>query len=270
MHGPPIFILGMSWRVGTHYLRRLSCLHPYCAQPKGIGEDLFLVHADQLRTFVEKLTERPNWKSAPEAGPELLELLGSALVAFLERRTGGRRVVTSTASVRNIHFFFDFFPNARLLIIVRDGRAAVESMVSGFGTTYEEATSRWVNGARTLLAFMGQAHRHADKYDIVRYEDLYLNCEATMRRLLGFLDLPAERYDFAAARDLPVIGSSVFRGEGAPKVHWRPVPRTPDFRPLERWHQWDAPRLDAFRRAAGRQMTALGYPMEKTSAPGGR
>lgn len=267
MSAPPIFILGITPHAGTNLLTRLLRLHPDCAAPGPITEDLFLLKARHLHGFVEKLWAGPGtWKAEPEGRARLWELLGSALVAFLLEYNGGKRLVTKSPVLNNVDLFFDLFPDAFLLILVRDGRAAVEGMVRGMDMAYERATQLWTAGARHLLDFARQGYKNADRYEIVRYEDLHLHCEATMRRLLNFLGLAVEAYDFAAARDLPVTGSSGFRGAGAEKKHWRPVPKTPEFRPLDQWRTWDAERLGAFRDAAGDLMTALGYPLEEAAA----
>lgn len=240
MSAPPIFVLGIAPHSGTNLLTRLLCLHPDCAAPGPIAEDLFLLKAHHLRSFIDRLWAGPStWKVEPEARARLWELLGSALVAFLLEYSGGKRLVTKSPGLDNVDLFFDLFRGAFLLVLVRDGRAAVEGMVRGMNMTHERATQLWTAGARLLLDFTGQAREHADRYEIVRYEDLHLHCEATMRRLLDFLALPAELYDFAAA---------------------------PEFRPLDRWRDWDAERLGAFQSSAGDLMTALGYPLDEAAA----
>ncbi len=268
MSGPPIFILGMTPRSGTHYLCHLLRLHPDCAVPLKGYEDHLLRHAHHLRAFADAVrdTWRPSWNIDEGMRQALLPALGDGLLGILNGQVAPKRLLTMTASVQNLAMFFDLFPGAQLLILMRDGRCAVESMVQGFGYSYDHATALWARAAASVSDFMARGYMYADRYDIVRYEDLFQNTEANVRRLLSVLRLPVELYDFDKARTLPVYGSSFHRGEGDGKLHWRPVPKTPEFRPLERWHHWDAQRMAAFNETAGPGMEALGYRLFRDGA----
>ena len=53
---------------------------------------------------------------------------------------------------------FDLFPDDYLIVLVRDGRAVVESKQRSFGETFESAAREWAAGAETILRF---AREHA-------------------------------------------------------------------------------------------------------------
>src|SRR6185312_10261965 len=91
-----------------------------------------------------------------EADKLLTEELGKGLLNFL-RRAGGntnevqerdhgneaKYLITKTPNIKNIKNFFKLFPNEKLLILVRDGRDAVESNYLPFRYSREKAIREW-------------------------------------------------------------------------------------------------------------------------------
>jgi hypothetical protein len=97
---------------------------------------------------------------------------------------------------------------------------------------------------------------------IIRYEDLYLGLDSELPKILNFLNLDGEVYDFDAARELPVRGSSTHRG-GKDHVHWeQPVKKTSDFNPIGRWKNWDRRMHERFNWIAGQYLTEFGYEVK--------
>jgi hypothetical protein len=162
--------------------------------------------------------------------------------------------------VRSLEYFHRIFPCARLLIIVRDGRAVTESAVKTYNTSHEQAAREWANAARIIMNFQ-QKSSAEHKYLIVRYEDLYLQTEKELRRVFDFLDLDATNYDFAAAQNLPVRGSSSLKAPGK-AVHWRPVEKSASFDPMSRWKNWSRAKHERFNWIAGTAMAHFGYATE--------
>src|SRR5260370_30273030 len=62
------------------------------------------------------------------------------------------RLIMRTPSVQHLSRVFRLFPDARVLVLVRDPRSVVESGRAGFGWTPETAMQLWAEGARTILA----------------------------------------------------------------------------------------------------------------------
>jgi Sulfotransferase family len=258
----PIFILGVMPRSGTNYLWDLICSHPDCAPAREpIHEDLFLQHAHLLQAYVGAVQRAwdPAWGAfADDLTAELSASMGDGLISFLwvER---SRRLVTKSPSVRNLALFFGLFPRARLLILIRDGRSAVQSAMATFSWDFDTAAHRWAEGAEEIRQF-DRVHRDSGlSYRIVRYEDLVDDVEPVMAELLDFLDLDRDRFDFAAAGGLPVRGSSAFFGPGRAAVNWEPVEKDAAFTPKERWREWDLSLLRRFEWIAGEQLRHFGY-----------
>jgi protein-tyrosine sulfotransferase len=261
-HADPIFILGVMPRSGTNYLWDLICSHPDCAPAREpIHEDLFLQHAHLLKAYTGAVQRAwdPAWGVfADDLPAKLSASLGDGLISFLwvERN---RRLVTKSPSVRNLALFFCLFPQARLLILIRDGRSAVQSAMTTFNWDFDTAAHLWAEGAEEIRQF-DQAHRNSGlSYRIVRYEDLVDDVEPVMAELLDFLDLDRDRFDFAAAAGLPIRGSSAFFGPGRAAVNWEPVEKDAAFAPKERWREWDPILLRRFEWIAGDQLRRFGY-----------
>ena len=263
-----IFIQGILARSGTNYLHELLLLHPDCCTTGPVQENFFLLSADHLGRYADAVAERwkPEWQLDASIKASLLEGLGDGLIAFLDRQRqldprnrGARyRMVARTPHVGNLPWTFRLFPRARLIVLVRDGRDLVESFVRSFAADYPTVMQQWADAAKIIVDFERAHHGSGARYLIVRYEDLVTSTEAELRRVLGFLGLDAERYDFAAASAAPVIGSSTFRG-GAPALHWAPVAKTADFNPLARALDWPADRNAQFNSLAGDYLAHFGY-----------
>lgn len=273
MNSPgPIFILGIMQRSGTNWARDLLLCHPDCYAAR-IQEDFLLANSHLLLRFGTSLyrTWPEKWQAEQRVGPQdrLHRMLGDALLAFIGQEpaegTGagaaspgsGRRLVTKTPSVTNLEHCLRFFPEARVIILVRDGRAVVESIVQGFAWDYETAIRRWDSAAREILSFRAKGGLALERTTVVRYEDLFTAPEAELRRVLPFLGLDPAAYDFPRALGLPVRGSSVF-GRDREQAERRPE-RTEEFSPLERAAHWDSWKHERFNRVAGESLEALGY-----------
>ena len=238
----PIFILGILPRCGTNFLSDLLCLHPDCGPPAPIWEDFLVGHIDLLDRYIATVGGRwdPDWGVEEAARGRLASNLGLGLLSFLSERSEAKRVVAKTPRVDNLERFFAFFPDARLLILVRDGRAILESGIKTFGWYRDSALHRLAEAARTILDF-DAANRGSpwrDKYRIVRYEELWINLEHELREILTFLDLDTNCYDFEAARNLPIRGSSTVREADDAAMHWAPLEKTSEFDPMSRFRHW--------------------------------
>src|SRR5438045_526168 len=210
----PIFILGMRPRTGTHFLANLLCQHPDRVT-SAIAEDSLLNYAHLLSRYVTKTNEQ--WTAVAgrkhEAYENLLyECIGSGLTSFLRRvrktsdderkkkfgdavsdRTTVKHLVTKSPVAENLEVFFRLFPRARMLILVRDGRAVVESATRSFGGGAEQQIMAWRRAAEKILDF--ESHYQADgkhRHMIVRFEELHTRTEAAMSKILLLLGLNRE------------------------------------------------------------------------------
>ncbi|MEB3212602.1 MAG: sulfotransferase [Leptolyngbyaceae bacterium] len=280
----PIFILGVMPRSGTNFLYNLLCLHTHC---EGVGirdmpEDSLLYNADLLARYVSNVSSFWNrhglrGKDDPERqqynlelGETLFKSLGKGLLSYLDhlnQNSGKKPLVTKTPFVRNLRYFYQLFPNARLIILVRDGRAVAESNYISFGMSYEVGIHRWTAAAQEIIEFDKQ-YRHSDyQYLIVKYEDIVRDLETQMKRILAFLELDPKAYDFETALNLPVFGSSeefakarAANVDDPGEVGWKIIERRKKkFDPTSRWKHWSPMLNRRFQWIASSDMESLGY-----------
>ena len=256
-----VFIIGIEHRSGTNFLSDLLALHADCCRPATIGEDFLLHHAEYLRRYALGLHEswNPEWRSSVSQD-EIGAALGRGLLDVLKHQADrpAARLVTKTPRADRLSLFPWLFPDHPLLVIIRDGRSLVESAVRSFGWSYGKAIDRWARGARRILEFDRDEQAGDCRYLVVRYEDLVTDLDGELSRILAFLRLSTSRYDFAAAHALPVRGSSALKSQGQ-SLHWTPVAKSKDFRPLERASGWTAGQHRLFDRKAGYLQELLGY-----------
>lgn len=266
----PIFVLGILPRSGTNFLYNLLMLHPDCAPPDPVWEDFLVTHLDLLADYSDTVASEWDalWGVNEETRKHLDRSLGAGISLFLQERCNRPRVVSKTPRVESLTNFFRFFPDSKLLILVRDGRSMVESAIKTFGWRREPFLHALAQAARMINSFNNQASAHQDRFRIIRYEDLWQDTESALCDILKFLELDMGVYDLQAALNLPVRGSSELKtGSGEP-IHWDPVERTADFDPMSRFKEWSDARHFRYNKLVGREMQELGYALKKTGNPG--
>ena len=257
----PVFILGTMPRSGTNFLHRLICLHPDCGavNTTPVREDYLLHHTNHLRQYVQRLRwQWGHWGADDQFMEPLARSLGEGLSGFLHTLTEAKRVVTKTPSVRYLSCFHDFFPDARLLIIVRDGRSVVASGMAGFGWRFERATRQWASAAQQVLNLQSTSPSANHRFMVVRYESLCAQTTDELKRIFTFLDLEEAGYDFDAAQRLPVFGSS-FLKSNEQNVVWEAREKEANAPVKDRWDGWSKRMHMRFNHLAGQELEAFGY-----------
>jgi hypothetical protein len=261
-----ILVFGISRRSGTNFIAGLLECHADCAAPGApIREDHLLRDADLLVEYARRATGRwpARWGDRDPARRDLELHLGSALVDFLADRVPDCRVVSRTPSCDNLALLPRLIPNAAVIVLLRDGRSASESLFAGFGWSFRKAVREWRRGARAIMAAR-PAIDEDPRFHVIRYEDLIGDLDRELVELLTSLGLDAKRFDWTAARNFPVIGSSFVRTDVG-GLTWQPVDRPADFNPTARHERWRASRHARFDWLAGREQRALGYESATSS-----
>jgi len=282
-----VMILGITQRSGTHFLHELLLRHEQCVGlTAALDEDYLLAMADPLVTYERRLLRKwpPEYKVHEH--PELLmRSLGDGLITFLLRLSeatrekaaaplaependGERVLVTKSPSVWHLDQTFRLFPEARLILLVREPQAVVESGMSGFGWTFERAVTGWARGAKIIRDVKNSESWRPDQVLLVRYEDLVSDAPTELKRIFHFLDLSITDYDFTAPDNLPVVGSSFFPVSGRGKEMWSPVVRNENFKPLERRMVWTQRMLTRLSWTCGPYVDQFGYRVDDASVRG--
>jgi hypothetical protein len=257
-----LFLLGITQRSGTVYFSELLGRHPDIKMRPPLWEDFLLERIGPVADFAAGITGlwRDMWHMDEAEVDRFTRSLGGGIESFWTDRATTRYVLLKTPTVANVRLAPRFFPRSPVILLVRDGRAVVESARLSFGETDEKVTRRWAEGGRQILDFMATAAKSGPPRLLVRYEDLVTDTEGQLRRVFGALGLDPEGYDYAGTAQLPVRGSSVARG-AVDTVHWEPVTRPDGFNPPDHHKKnWTPQRLAAFDAVAGEMLSALDYP----------
>ncbi len=260
----PIILLSVCPRSGSNYLEKLLLLHPQCRKSK-VPEDFFLANSETLLNFCRSVAESwDDWWLRRLGGASRLAMhIGAALLRFAdpgleqEGRVGDFRLVLRSPTTEGIAAAATLFPNARVVVLVRDGPATIESGRRSFNWPYEEAMLGWRQSVRRVLSFLASAD--GPRCQLIRFEDLTADPARELARVFAFLALDATPYPFDRVDEIPVFGSSTFGRTDGEQVHWRPVPKDPSFDPLARAQSWPAHRLARFAWLAGIEQRKLGY-----------
>lgn len=238
---PPVFIFEVM-QGDSSFLADLLLNHPSLQASAILEEDYVMEHAHLLLQYVDKTCAR--WKGLPwiekpeDWRSELLCHLSDGILELLMSQIGAdRRLLAKTTAARNVDKFFQFFPEAKLLILIKDGRDAVESAArKEADKPYEFWMQQWVEGARSILNFMRvSGDMRGKSWELVRYEDLVERPAAIVADLLSFLQLDSA------------------------EVTGRPLEKSADFNPPGGWRQWGWFRKRAFKRIAGQELISFGY-----------
>lgn len=270
----PVFIGGCS-RSGTTLLGGMlgghpDCIatpespfkiHPLAAQVRRRGNrlvdgDIDLVLSDWFFSTWGLNVSRP--QLIGERPPESLADLMQRLVAVYARRhgrAGYRHWIDHTpANIRYVGTLLEHFPTAKVIHLVRDGRAVAASVMRlDWGPNTAKDMARWW----TSYISFGLAAEHAladDRILRVRYEDLVTGPSATLARISDFCGM-----DFHP-------GMLDGRGFAVPRYTARQhrLVRGP-LRPerIDGWQQELTRRqIEIFEHYTGEALTYLGYELQ--------
>ncbi|ELU09836.1 hypothetical protein CAPTEDRAFT_172938 [Capitella teleta] len=191
---PLIFIGGVP-RSGTTLMRAMLDAHPEVR----CGEE--------TRVIPRLLGMRTQWAKSDKESKRLQEaglsdsVIDSALAAFIleviakHGEPAPRLCNKDPFTLKSTVYLSQMFPNSKFLLLIRDGRAVVHSIISrkvtisGFDLkSYRQCLQKWNSG---LEAMYVQCLRvGAGRCMPVYYEQLVLHPQETMTSILRFLDVP--------------------------------------------------------------------------------
>ncbi|KAK0425726.1 hypothetical protein QR680_009346 [Steinernema hermaphroditum] len=190
---PLIFIGGVP-RSGTTLMRAMLDAHPAVR----CGEE--------TRVIPRMLALRSQWKKSEKEWKRLIEagitdrVLNAAISSFLIEIISGhgppaeRLCNKDPFTMKSAIYLSELFPNSKFILMLRDGRASVHSII----TRKVTITGFDLNDPRQCLTKWNQAISimHDQCLEVgptrclmVHYEELVLHPESQMRRLLKFLDI---------------------------------------------------------------------------------
>ncbi|XP_021939354.1 protein-tyrosine sulfotransferase-like [Zootermopsis nevadensis] len=192
-HMPLVFIGGVP-RSGTNLMREILDAHPEvrCGQETEVIPRILQMRSQWLRSQKESFR-------LEEAGLSK-DVLDSAIAAFcLEviARHGDpapRLCNEDPLILMSASYLSELFPQAKFILMIRDGRAIAHSIISrkvtvtGFDlTSYRQCLTKWNSVIHTM--YNQCLDVGPSRCLTVHYEQLVLNPGERIRRILSFLDI---------------------------------------------------------------------------------
>ncbi|XP_068600856.1 protein-tyrosine sulfotransferase 1-like [Brachionichthys hirsutus] len=190
----PLIFIGGFPRSGTTLMRVMLDAHSHvrCGEETRVIPRLLSMRATWSRSAKEKVR-------LDEAGVTD-QVLDAAVRAFLLEVIVGhgepapRLCNKDPFALKSLSYLSRIFPKAKFVLMLRDGRATVHSMISrkvtisGFDlSSYRDCLTKWNSAVETMFS---QCRAAGESRCLpVRYERLVLHAEEEMKKLLHFLQL---------------------------------------------------------------------------------
>jgi hypothetical protein len=199
-------------------------------------------------------------------GMGLGEMIGAIYESYAAKHGKTRWGDKTPMYMQHLRLLERLFPGARYVHLIRDGRDAAQSFLAMPGGIVTEG----LNHPRTVADFACQwrtevgaaralGRRVGPRYSELRYEQLVVDPEGTLRRICTFAELPYEESMLAYAGTVDLSG----------KPHQQSLakPPTPGLRD---WRQTMSEEdVGAFEEVAGDLLDELGYEVRNAAARGG-
>lgn len=219
-----IMLFGITQRCGTNYMYSLLDLHEEIQTMDFPGEDFLLHSAVHLGRYVYETSQNwhPMWgggMNIQDFQAKLAKDLGTGLLSnFLIHKQDKTKthLISKTPDTRGLAWAPVFFPNAKIIFLVRNPVATIESGRKSFGWTYSQGIHTWKASARRII---NMSKKFPDQTTLVKYEDLIEHKEDTVNKILDFLNLDHSKFHFKNMDSIKLKGSSRTRKEDG-KIDW--------------------------------------------------
>lgn len=257
-----LFIIGISPRSGTNYLKDLVCMHPNCSYGNANGEDYLLYQSEKLLDYINSVENNwaPRWNNSKE---KLRAYIVNGITGYLSEGLSDNTsiVVTKTPKPKNLNLFNTLFPEFKLIIIIRDGRDVFESSKVTFQNKNSiRIINDWKEGAREIIEFKKVSNKN--DFLVVKYEDLVHQIGPTIESICNYLEVDKSTYPFEKVDAMPVRGSSQVLDKNG-KVTWLLTENMKvnkeNLQFTNRYENWGIIKKTLFSLLAGRENKELGY-----------
>ncbi len=247
----PIFVLGAP-RSGTSMMQFALRQHPNLWG--GQESDFLIPLLRSLRDVWEfgRRRGRLHWISGQSVGwREFLRHVGVGINSLYTNRAAGKRWVEQTPQYTlHLDDMTFLFPGAQFLVMVRDGRQVVESLMRFVNPVgFEEACRLWATFNAAAMEFARGPS--GNSLHFVSYERAVADTKTELVSLFEFIGEPFAQASVDHIVQKAPINSS-FKGEtGTAKL-------------TARWRSWPTERRERFHELAGAVLIELGYERDQS------
>jgi len=255
----PIFIIGITGRSGTHYLKQLLKKHPEIENNILKREDHFVSELNYLEQYVKNISYYWKRKDKEHEDNIIRNLkigLGNGILSSVNKHNGENYYLLNTPYTHNIDLFPEYFPNKKLIIITRNAKDLVESGVRSNFWNYEEGLELWNRSAKRIIEFQKNNNPF-----IVKYEELFTDTNSKLIEICNYLNINTEDYPFEKLEDIPIQGSSDAKNKNDKWVY-KNKNKSADFKPLSRSENWSLVRRWRFNWKCEKNSEILNYKTE--------
>ena len=286
-YSPFVMIHGQMPRCGINYLMDILSKHSHTFQyPNNIWEFHHFQKIGDLHQYLSQLKRTRHMGDLDLT--RLKGCIGEAWMnymrSFAEGGDHGKTILLKESNVENLEHFFDYFPTARLILVTRDGRNAVESALnSDFCTptiagrifkyqgwqrlripsAFEAICKKWNTSAIKVSDLTKNSFEdNADRLLWIRYEDLYENTISETEKILNFCQLSTPDLNWDEISTMPVRGSSFLRDSNGEINFSEGISTNSPLDSMLRWKDWTRKKHDIFWQYCAPGMKLLGYPAQ--------
>ena len=209
-HSVPLIWIGGVPRSGTTLMRALLDAHGdiRCGEETRVLPRILGIHSGMTKSELEMT----RLKEAHIDEDVLNEALGAYMLSIISQHgdPAARLCNKDPFTLRSMSRIKNIFPNSKFILMLRDGRATVHSIISRHVTiknfdikTYRGALRDW---NKAMDGMYSECQRASDACLSVHYEQLVLHPESQMRRILQFLGVA---WDANVLRHEQMVGNEI-------------------------------------------------------------
>lgn len=264
-----IFITAPVERCGTNFVGEIiKTLNPDYNYP-GVFPECFLFKninvleqycdsfIDKHSHFFSQFDKPPHYTDT--VSKDLKFEIGNGVLRFLKPLVDKQHVLLKCPDSTGINSFFKYFPDSKLIIVNRDGRDVVDSILRTWPEKRFVANIKlWKRRSLEIFKFLKDNEILSSKILMIKYEDLILDIHKQIHRLADFLEINNKDINWQAVNNIPLIGSSIFKG-AANNQSWSKMEKPDNFNPLCRWRKWSFLKKLIFKIISGDVLIKMGY-----------
>ena len=275
-----VYVAGIYQRIGTNFIGRILINHKDMCRPEGHWELPILDASDDYLNFFHNFSATRFNNRLDYKLEDFCRVFGEGMLQLMYDRVAQNKnakyIVQKNPGTLGLKNFKLFFPEAKLIILLRDGKDVMASYLSASKLSGKKFNPRryWLgyifckNFRDSALRILDYVKSNHENVLVVKYEDLTDKLEPQLLRIAEFLEIEADRDWLGACAGMSVKGSTFYSksGEGdkfeekGNSTNWLDQKKTENFKPIGRYKKFlNSIDLLIFNKVAGKWNKALGY-----------